>query len=116
MSVSFQGGLPILIASGQSSSPAYSSESYADAASMMLYSPAGLAESVKIQVHYRLDALAADAGWCDLTDYTGASVAAPAASQARWYPELCAAAAFKLVAASNVAADRTFYFIKSFTA
>lgn len=116
MTTSHQGGFSILIPNGTLTSAAISAEAFADAASLMLYAPASLLESVKIMVHYRKEAIAADAGWCNLTDYAGADVTAPAASKARWYPELSAAASFKLVAASPVAADRTFYVIKSFTA
>lgn len=115
MTSSANAGFTLQILSGLTDSVAISCRSYEDASALAMYAPSVLPESVKIMVHPRKDAAAGDAGWCDLVDYAGANITAPAAGKAKWFAEIPACAAFKIVAASAVAADRTFFVTKSYT-
>lgn len=96
----------LTIASGQTNSNTLLAwQTYGGSAGIMLYSPSGLSESVKIQV-------SPDNGttWFDLQDGDPlGNVSVPAAGTAQYHERLVLASAIRLVSAAGVAANRVFY-------
>jgi len=79
-------------------------QTYGGSAGIMIYSPSGLSETVKIQV-------SPDNGttWFDLQDGSpAANVTVPAAGTAQYHERLVLATAIRFVAGTAVGAARTF--------
>lgn len=115
MSTSFNANFDLTILSGQTSSSPISSSYYHDAASLIIYAPTTLPETVKVEVHYNPDATGAEADWKNLVDSAGVDIPSPLADKARWYPEIPPTGAFRLTAGGAVGSDRLFRVTKNFT-
>jgi hypothetical protein len=102
--MSFQQKLAdITIASGtQASASMAAVHFYSDAGAIVLASPTGLAETIRVQ-----------GSWDDITFFTiedgdGNALTLPAATQARTYYDFGGYPYLRLFSTTNVAADRTF--------
>lgn len=105
MSLSRVQKVDITILSGQTNSNTLLAwQSYGTSAGIIIHSPSGLVESVRIQV-------SPDNGttWFDLQDGSpAANVTVPAAGAAQYHERLVLATAIRFVAGAAVAANRVF--------
>ncbi len=88
---------------------------YSDAAGLMIHSPDGLLETVKIEVSGEIPsqtALASSITWNEYQVEAGTDVTVPAAGKSAPYAELVLAGSLRLKSSTNVAADRVFIVTK----
>lgn len=85
---------------------------YSDAVGVQIMSPAGLIESVYIEINPDQLADESSPNWgpYETFDATGASINlyVPGAGKSQTYQEVCYSGSFRLKSTTNVAADRTF--------
>lgn len=106
MPASFNKVFPYSILNGQTNGPVCSSLTYyEDMIALLVQPPAVLAETITFQVNSKSDGSGV---WSTLQDDTPSDIPGPVAGKARFYYQLAAAPAWRMVASGNVAAQRDF--------